>query len=254
MWKKVFPIFRNSRGHGKASNETINYSVWWIFMKAELQNKRKKKKIIDNCKVWEMFSSRALCLFVLSSWKKKKDTPGGLKDISPSPLGAATCPCGDIATTGLAEWEFKMVFANALLQFWSWWGEPWAKLGLSEWCLRGILRGPDNPFSLSSHRWVCSAAAPREITRLLSTYKIHLWNGMVLRQTCHSCSFFRVCVFVCVQARMCVAQKGCFFLVLLKVRGESKHKCHFQNLCSVFNVNSGGFTRTPFRPVFPKHE
>lgn len=184
-----------------------------------------------------IFFWRALCLFALSSWKNKKikkDTPGGLKDISPSPLGAATCPCGDIATAGLAEWEFKKVFANALLQFWSWWGEPWAKLGLSEWCLRGILRGPDNPFSLSSHRWVCSAAAPREITRLLSTYKIHRWNGMVLGQTCHSCSFFFL--FTCVCVRACVLHKKVVFFggVLLKVRGESKHKCHFQNLCSVF--------------------
>lgn len=152
---------------------------------------------------------RCVCSFYRHGKKKKKDTPGGLKYISPSPLGAARCPCGDIAATGLAEWEFKKVFANALLQFWSWWGEPWAKLGLSEWCLRGILRGPDNPFSLSSHRWVCSAAAPREITRLLSTYKIHLWNGMVLRQTCHCCSFFFF-FHVCVCARMCVAQKGCF--------------------------------------------
>lgn len=81
-------------------------------------------------------------------------------------------------------WEFLKIFANALLQFSSRWKEPWAKLGLSERCLWGILRGPDNPFRLSLHRRVCSAAAPGEITRLLSTYKIHLWNWMVLRQTC----------------------------------------------------------------------
>lgn len=114
-----------------------------------------------------------------------------------SPQGKVICPCGSIVTTGWEKREFLEIFANLLLYFSSRWREPWAKLGLSERCLRGILKGPDNPFRLSSHRRVCSAAASREITRLLSTYKIHLWNGMVLRQTCQI-------VFVCVMEKKVV--------------------------------------------------
>lgn len=118
------------------------------------------------------------------------------------------------------------IFANLLLYFSSRWREPWAKLGLSERCLWGILRGPDNPFRLSSHRWVCSAAAPREITRLLSTYKIHLWNGMVLRQTCQIFFFFPFC-----DGEKCGLGSS-------EGQTKSKYECNFQNCCSSFMLNS----------------
>lgn len=73
-----------------------------------------------------------------------------------SPQGKVICPCGSIVTTGWEKREFLEIFANLLLYFSSRWREPWAKLGLSERCLRGILKGPDNPFRLSSHRRVLS--------------------------------------------------------------------------------------------------
>lgn len=179
-------------------------------------NKRKRLSDCNVCKIQNksdfLFAGVLFVLVVMEKKGKKRHTRG-LRDFSPHPPGAAASPCGGIASAGLAEWEFCEVFANALLQFWSRRGEPWAKLGLPEWCLRGTLRGADNPFSLSSHRWVCSAAAPREITGLLSTYKIHLWNGRVPGQTCHSCSlFFSACVCVgvcalCVRTCVCWTQR-----------------------------------------------
>lgn len=139
-----------------------------------------------------------------------------------SPQGKVICPCGSIVTTGWEKREFLEIFANLLLYFSSRWREPWAKLGLSERCLRGILKGPDNPFRLSSHRRVCSAAASREITRLLSTYKIHLWNGMVLRQTCQI-------VFVCVMEKKVV-----FVCQRRSDRKQVRLEFSKKNLCSVF--------------------
>lgn len=143
--------------------------------------------------------------FIIVSVGKKKN-PEALNNILWIPGRKVKCPWGGAVTTGPEEWEFLWIFANALLQFSSRWREPWAKLGLSEQCLWGILRGLDNPFRLSSHRRVCSAAAPWEITGLLSTYKIPLWNEMVRRQT--SQIFLWVCVCACVTERNVVSRVG----------------------------------------------